>query len=186
MLGDELAKWGDWKNAVWVWESVLSSRPYVAAIASNVARGHLALGNLDKSFEFLEKAKRVQPKAVSVRSLEVILLSRSGKEAKALEIAREAYAEKAMDVDMMNSAYILGVRASDFEFAINAMKYRNEAVPAQAVDGWMKIAGIYDQYLKDEPKAIDAYKKAYDASGKSPALLGQIPSAYHGRMALSQ
>jgi O-antigen ligase len=186
MLGDELAKWGDWKNAVWVWESVLSSRPYVAAIASNVARGHLALGNLDKSFEFLEKAKRVQPKAVSVRSLEVILLSRSGKEAKALEIAREAYAEKAMDFDMMNSAYILGVRASDFEFAINALKYRNQAVPAQAVDGWMKIAGIYDQYLKDEPKAIDAYKKAYDASGKAPALLGQIPSAYHGRMALSQ
>jgi O-antigen ligase len=186
MLGDELAKWGDWKNAVWVWESVLSSRPYVAAIASNVARGHLALGNLDKAFEFLEKAKRVQPKAVSVLSLEVILLSRSGKEAKALEIAREAYADKAMDFDMMNSAYILGVRASDFEFAINALKFRNQAVPAQAVDGWMKIAGIYDQYLKDEAKAIDAYKKAYDAGGRSNALLGQIPSAYHGRMALSQ
>lgn len=186
MLGDELAKWGDWKNAVWVWESVLSSRPYVAAIATNVARGYMALGNPDKAFEFLEKAKRVQPKAVSVRSLEVILLSRTGKEAKALEIAREAFADKAMDFDMMNAAYILGVRASDFDFAIKALEYRNKAVPQQAVDGWIKIAGIYDQYLKNEAKAVEAYRSAYDASGRSNAVLAQIPSAYHGRMALAR
>ncbi len=184
MLGDELAKWGDWKNAVWVWESVLSSRPYVAAISSNVARGHLALGQLDKSLEFLQKAKRVQPKAVSVRSLEVILLSRTGKEAQALEIARQAYAEKAMDLDMMNSAYILGVRASDFKFAIDALTLRNQAVPSQAVDGWMKIAGLYDRYLTDEANAVAAYRKAYEAGGKNANLLAQIPSAYHGRMAL--
>jgi O-antigen ligase len=184
MLGDELAKWGDWKNAVWVWESVLGSRPYVAAIASNIARGHLALGQLDKSFEFLQKAKRVQPKAVSVRSLEVILLSRTGKEAQALEIAKQAYADKSMDLDLMNSAYILGVRASDFKFAIDAMTYRNQAVPSQAVDGWMKIAGIYDRYLTDEANAIAAYRKAYEAGGKNANLLAQIPAAYHGRMAL--
>jgi O-antigen ligase len=186
MLGDELAKWGDWKNATWVWESVLSSRPYVAAIATNAARGQLALGNIDKAFELLEKAKVVQPKGVSVRSLEVILLSRTGKEARALEIAKQAYSEKAMDFDMMNSAYILGVRASDFEFAINALKLRNETMPAHAVDGWMKIGGIYDQYLKDEAKAIDAYRKAYEAGGKIDTILWQIPSAYHGRMALNQ
>lgn len=184
MLGDELAKWGDWKNAVWVWESVLSSRPYVAAIASNVARGYMAQNKLDKSFEFLEKAKVVQPDAVSVRSLEVILLSRTGKEAQALEKARQAYADKAMDYDMMNSAYILGVRASDFKFAIDALTYRNEAVPAQAVDGWLKIGGIYDQYLKDEAKAVESYRKAYEAGGKNSGLLAQIPAAYHGRLAL--
>jgi O-antigen ligase len=184
MLGDELAKWGDWKNATWVWESVLGSRPYVAAIATNVARGHLAQGNLDKAFEFLEKAKRVQPKATSVRSLEVILLSRSGKEAQALEITKQAYADKAMDIDLMNSGYILGVRASDFQFAIDSLKFRNQAVPQQAVDGWLKIGGIYDQYLKDEAKAVDAYRQAYNAAGRSPNILTQIPSVYHGRMAL--
>jgi O-antigen ligase len=184
MLGDELAKWGDWKNATWVWESVLSSRPYVAAIASNTARGYLAQNNIEKSFEFLEKAKRVQPKAVSVRSLEVILLSRSGKEAQALQLAKQAYADKAMDVDLMNSGYVLGVRASDFSFAIDSLKYRNEAFPAQAVDGWIKIGNVYDQYLKDETKAVEAYRKAFEAGGKAANLLAQIPSAYHGRVAL--
>jgi O-antigen ligase len=182
MLGDELAKWGDWKNAVWVWESVLSSRPYVAAIASNVARGHMALGDMTKSAEYLEKAKLVQPTAVSVRSLEVILLSRAGKEAQALDIARKAYAERSMDIDLMNSAYILGVRASDFKFAIDALTLRNELVPSQAVDGWLKIGAVYDNYLKDEAKAVDAYRAAYEAGAKAPAVLAQIPAAYHARL----
>jgi O-antigen ligase len=119
-----------------------------------------------------------------VRSLEVILLSRTGKEAQALEKTRQAFADKAMDYDMMNSAYILGVRASDFKFAIDALTYRNQAVPAQAVDGWLKIGGIYDQYLKDEAKAVEAYRKAYEAGDKNQGLLTQIPSAYHGRIAL--
>jgi O-antigen ligase len=186
MLGDELAKWGDWKNAVWVWESVLGSRPYVAAIATNIARGYLATNNMEKSMEFLQKAKVVQPDAVSVRSLEVILLSRSGKEAQALELARKAYADKAMDIDLMNSGYILGVRASDFDFAIKSLTYRNEAVPSQAVDGWLKIGGIYDNYLKDEAKAVEAFRKAFDAGNKAQDVLARIPAAYHGRMALAQ
>ena len=184
MLGDELAKWGDWKNAVWVWESVLGSRPYVAAIASNVARGHMALGDLDKSFEFLKKAQVVQPGAVSVRSLEVILLSRTGKEPQALEKAKEAYAANAMDYDMMNSGYILGVRASDFKFAIDCLTLRNEALPSLAADGWTKIGNVYNQYLQDELKAIEAYRKAYVAGGKTEAVLALIPSGYHGRVAL--
>ncbi len=186
MLGDELAKWGDWKNAVWVWESVLGSRPYVAAIATNVARGHLATNNMEKSMEFLQKAKVVQPDAISVRSLEVILLSRSGKESQALELARKAYADKAMDIDLMNSGYILGVRASDFDFAIKSLAYRNEVYPAQAVDGWLKVGGIYDNYVKDEAKAVEAFRKAFDAGNKAQDVLARIPSAYHGRLALAQ
>jgi O-antigen ligase len=182
MVGDELAKWGDWKNAVWVWESVLGSRPYVAAIASNIARGYLALGNLDKSMEFLQKAKKVQPKAISVRSLEVILLSRSGKEAEALKLSKEALADKVTDMDMLNSAYILGVRASEFDVALDALQRRNEAVPSQAVDGHLKMAGIYDSYLKDETKALASYKLAYAASKQAPEVLSRVPAAYQARV----
>jgi O-antigen ligase len=182
MVGDELAKWGDWKNAVWVWESVLGSRPYVAAIASNIARGHLAMGNLEKSMEFLQKAKKVQPKAISVRSLEVILLSRSGKEAEALKLSKEALADKVTDMDMLNSAYILGVRASEFDVALEALQRRNEAVPSQAVDGHLKMAGIYDSYLKDETKALASYKLAYAASKQAPEVLSRMPAAYQARV----
>jgi O-antigen ligase len=184
MLGDELAKWGDWKNATWVWESVLGSRPYVAAIASNISRGHLAMGNVGKADEFLQKAKKVQAKAVSVRSLEVIVLTRQGKEAEALQVTRRAFADNVLDNDLMSSAYVLGVRASDFDFAIQAMQKRNQLIPSSAVDGNLKIAGIYEYYLKDESKAIAAYKAAYLASNKNASVLSRIPGAYQAQVQL--
>lgn len=182
MLGDELAKWGDWRNAVWVWESVLGSRPYVAAIASNIARGHLALGDLHKSQEFLNKAKKMQPMAVSVRSMEVILLSRSGKEAQALALARESINAGIVDNDLLSAAYVLGVRASDFAFAIAALEMRNKLIPALAVDGHLKMASIYFNYTREMDKALATYKAAYAAANRSPGLLAQIPAQFHAQV----
>ena len=53
MAADEAAKWGDWANAVWIWESVLGSRPYVTAIMTNVARGYAQLGEPDKALSLI-------------------------------------------------------------------------------------------------------------------------------------
>ncbi len=182
MLGDEMAKWGDWKNATWIWESVIGSRPYVVAMMSNVARGKAQFGEIPAALEYLERAKKIQPKAVSVRSLEVILLSRSGKEAEALKLAKVAFADNTLDIDMMNAAYILGIRASDFKFAIESMEVRNKSYPDQKVDGLLKIGTVHANYTKDEAKATEIFRQAYEASGKSPQVMGQIPPAYQGKM----
>ena len=56
---------------------------------TNVARGYAQMGEPDKAMAMLERAKKIQANAPSVRSLEVILLSRNGNEPKALAIARE-------------------------------------------------------------------------------------------------
>jgi O-antigen ligase len=182
MLGDELAKWGDWKNAVWVWESVVGSRPYVIAMMSNVARGYMTLGNNDKAMEYMLRAKKIQPKALSLRSLEVILLSRTGKEPEALRLAKVSFDENTLDSDMINAAHVLAVRASDFPFAIKAMEVRNERMPEQKVDGLLKIAAIQLNYQKDEAKSLDSYRKAYEASGKAPAVLAQVPAAFQPKL----
>ena len=182
MLGDELAKWGDWKNAVWVWETVVDSRPYVVAIMSNIARGKAQIGDVPGALDFLAKAKKIQPKAVSVRSLEVILLSRNARENEALVLARQAFADNTLDIDMMNAAHILGVRANDFKFAVQALETRNKAYPEQKVDGLLKIAGIELTYVKDEAKALAAFREAYAASGKSPQVLAQVPEVWHAKL----
>ncbi len=182
MAADEFAKWGDWKNAMWVWESVIGSRPYVVAMMSNVSRGYMILGDNAKALEFLERCKKVQPKAISVRSLEVVLLSRTGKETEALRLSKIALAENTVDIDLANAGYILGVRASDFEFAIQSMEKRNEMLKDQRPDGYLKIAGIYANYLKNEDKALANYKLALEASGKAPATLAQIPPAYQAKL----
>lgn len=143
MVADELARWGDWKNAVWIWESVLGSRPYVAAIMTNVARGYAQMGQPDKAMEMLERAKKIQPRAPSVRSLEVILLSRNGNEAKALAIAREDINAGKYDYDMVNTGFVLAMRAQDWDLAIKSIELRSKGWPATKADGDAKIGNAW-------------------------------------------
>ncbi|MFO1278435.1 MAG: O-antigen ligase family protein [Burkholderiaceae bacterium] len=186
MVADELAKWGDWRNAVWIWESVLGSRPYVVAIMSNVARGYAQMGQNDKALEYLKRAKELQPKATSVNSLEVILLSRSGKEAQALKQTRELVASGNFDFDLINAAYVLGARAKDWPFAIKALELRSERWPEQKADGLIKLGHLYASVpdIRDDDKALASYKAALAAAPEAnrAAVRAQIPPAYQARL----
>ena len=177
MIADELAKWGDWKNAVWVWESVILSRPYVVAMMSNVARGYFQMGNNEKALEYLVRCEKIQPKAVSVRSLKVILMSRSGKEKEAALLAQQYMNEGTVDFDLLSAAYILGIRKSDFDMAIQGLELRNKDWPASRQDGYLKMAAIYVNQKKDDIKAVAAYRGALAATAEKDreALRKQIP-----------
>ena len=163
MVADELAKWGDWKNAVWIWESVLGSRPYVAAIMTNVARGYAQMGEPDKAMAMLERAKTIQPNAPSVRSLEVILLSRNGNEAKALAMAREDIGAGKYDYDMVNTGFVLAMRAKDWDLAIKAMELRNKGWPGTLADGQAKIGNAWVG-KGDINKALEHFRAALEAT----------------------
>ncbi len=187
MVADELAKWGDWKNAVWVWESVLSSRPYVVAIMSNVARGYASIGNPDKALEYLERAKKIQPRAPSVRSLEVILLSRTGKEARGLELAREAVAANVFDYDLISAAFVLAWRANDFAFAEKAMELRLKGWPSGKAAGLIQLGNMYLTGVKDEKKAFAAFKEGMEAGKpeEKESLAQQIPGQFWTRLGMT-
>lgn len=163
MVADELAKWGDWANAVWIWESVLDSRPHVTAIMSNVARGYAQMGEPETAMEMLERAKVLQPKAPSVRSLEVILLSRNGNEPKALAIAREDILDGRYDYDMVNTGYVLAMRAQDWDLAIKAMELRNKGWPASKIEGDAKIGNAWVG-KGDSNKALEFFREALAAT----------------------
>ena len=184
MLADELAKWGDWKNAVWVWESVVLSRPYVTAIMSNIARGYSQIGNMDKALEYLARCEKLQPKAVSVRSLKVILMSRSGKEPEAALLAQKYMDEGIYDYDLVNAAFILAMRKSDFDMAIQALGLRNKDWPATKLDGQLKLAGIYVNNKKDDTKALAAFKSALELTPEKDrdTLRRQIPAQFQARL----
>ncbi len=185
MVADELAKWGDWKNATWIWESVVGSRPYVVAILSNIARGYAQQGNVAKAGEYLERAKALQPRAPSVASLDIILMSRTGKEAEAARLARNLLEQNVYDYDLVNAAYVLGVRGKDWALAVKGLELRNKGWPAQAVDGWLKLGNIYAATeIKDEAKALQAYRAALAATpGRDLELTRrQIPTLYLPRL----
>jgi O-antigen ligase len=184
MVADELARWGDWKDAIWIWESVLSSRPHVVAIMANVARGYATLGQTGPAMTWLARAKRIQPRATSVRSLEVLLLARTGQSAQALALGRQAIDDKVYDYDMVNATFSLAWQARDWELARRAMHLRMVGWPATRAEGYFRLATMYDQGLHDEEQALGAYRQALAAAGpgQREALLAAVPPKYAARL----
>lgn len=185
MAADAMASWGDWKNATWIWESVLESRPNVVVILANVARGYMQTDNLAKAQEYLNRAKNLQPTATVLTALEVMLLSRTGKDQEAMQRAKELLRAGTVDYDLLQAAYFLGLRNRDPELAIQALELRIKTWPAQAIDGWLKLGNIYDSpEVKDEGKALQAYQAALKATSApyKSAVLAMIPPAYHTKI----
>ena len=179
MVADELARWGDWRNAIWVWETVISSRPNVVAILSNIARGYASIGNLPKALEYLERARMIQPDAPAVRSLEVILLSRSGQQEKALALAREAMKGEVADYDLLNATVALARSAGDFPLAIRAIEQRMAGWPHSRAAGYVQLGNLYNTDLHDQQQAMMAFRRALALTPPSglEALRTQLPAA---------
>jgi tetratricopeptide (TPR) repeat protein len=164
IAADELARWGDWRNAVWVWESVLSSRPYIVAILTNVARGYLALGDTAQAAQYLERAKALQPAATSVRSAEILYDASTGQEAKALALGRESIASGIYDFDMANAVFVIARRNRDYALAERAMRLRIAGWETQRAQGWKQLGEMYERDMHDSAKAAEAYARAAQMS----------------------
>jgi tetratricopeptide (TPR) repeat protein len=177
MVADELARWGDWENAIWIWESVLSSRPYVVAILANVAKGYTATGHLDQAMAYLERAKRIQPNAPAVRSLEMVLQSRAGHNDQALALARKAMDEGIYDPDTLTAAFVLGAQAGDYALAQRAHALRVEKFPETRPASYLQMGHLYRGPMHDPQKALQAYRQALAEvpAGQRQLVLAQIP-----------
>lgn len=181
IVADSLASWGDWKNATWIWESVLESRPYVVALLANVTRGHIQAGNFPKAEEILKRAITLQPASPILATLQVILWTRNGKEIEATIRAKELLKTGIVDPDLLRTAYFLGMRNRDPELAIMALELRIKTWPNQAVDGWLKLGHIYARPdFKDEKRALQSYRSALAAAEPQDraAILSMIPPNY--------
>jgi O-antigen ligase len=157
IAADEIARWGDWRDAIWVWESVLSSRPYIVAILTNITRGYIAIGQPDRAQEYLQRAEHLQPTARSVRSAEVLFYASTNRDAAALEIGRAALAAGAYDFDIANAVFIIGRRTGDFAIAEKAMRLRLQGWDVQRAQGWMQLAEMLDRDMHEPVKAAQAY-----------------------------
>ncbi len=186
-VADELAKWGDWRNAVWIWESVLASRPHIAAITANVARGYMVLGKAAEAFTYLDRAKRTRPRSPNVRATEVLLLRSIGEEARALDLAREAIADGINDLDLHYSAFILGLRAGDYALAEDAIRLRMTSWPATRLEGYLQLGRLYAEGLGHQNRALGAFKNALALAApmERQSVLQRMPSEYRALLEFS-
>jgi O-antigen ligase len=184
LIADELARWGDWPDATAIWESVLRSRPYVVAIISNAARGYSMMGRNDVAMAYLERARRIQPQAPTVRSLEVALLARSGQPDVAMQKAREAVDAGIADQDLLHSYFLLARQARDYSLAADLLQRRMRLWPDSRPRGYLQLGALYANELQDPARALEAYRQA--VAGAAPqdrrTVLQQVPAAYREQL----
>lgn len=183
LVADQLAHSGDWHNAVWIWESVLRSRPHVVAIMTNVARGYMQMGQLGQAQAWLERARRLQPMAPSVRSLMVMLLTQQGQTAQALNMVREDMAVGRFDIDLVNTGYVLAMRAREWTLARRAMALRAQRWPTTQADSAFKTGHAW-LAEGDQAQALVHFQAALSALPRKqhPPMLDTLPPAMRLRL----
>ncbi|MCZ8251253.1 MAG: O-antigen ligase family protein [Hylemonella sp.] len=185
LVADELASWGDWENARWIWASVLTSRPHVVALMTNLARAHVHLGDLDQAQAYYERARALRPDAPSLHSVEVMLLLRRGQEQEALQRLRVHLDSGKVEPDLIDYAYVQGLRQRDFQLALDAQQLRRQLWPATQIDSWLRTGMVYaGPDLRDRPRALAAFQAAWDATPEvlRPQVRELVPPDYRAAL----
>jgi tetratricopeptide (TPR) repeat protein len=185
IIADSLAGWGDWKNAIWIWESVLASRPHIVAMASNLARGHMQLREYGKAQVYLGRVLHLQPNTPASKTLEILLWSRTGRLRDAVQSSKEMLRTGSTDRDLLQNAYILGIQTKDLDLTIQALEIGIHTWPDRSVDGWLKLGDIYAGEVRpDEGQALKSYESALSNAQPAhrQAILSRIPIIYRQKL----
>jgi O-antigen ligase len=162
MVADQMAGWGDWPNAVWIWESVLGSRPYIMAIMANVIKGNFILKDYDRAQYWVGKMKALQPQSATARSMEVLLLDHTGRRAEAVQLAHRYLDEGTVDADLAINAFIMGKDVKDYGLAIQGLAWRSKLIPQETSQNHYKTGMLYFG-MGDQAKALDSFRLAVQA-----------------------
>lgn len=184
MVADELARWGDWGDAIWIWESVLRSRPNIVAMTTNVARGYSMLGKPEQAMVYLKQAQAQKPDAPAVRSLEVILVAQTGDQARALQLAKEALAAGIVDYDLTNALSIMATRTGDYALAERALRLRMERWPETRARSLVQLGALYANELRQPEQGLQFIRQglAISTQGERDALLRMVPPALRAQL----
>jgi len=178
-IADALANWGDWTNANWLWRSVLDSRPFVVVLLTNLARGHLHVDDLINAQDYFQRAKLLQPDAISVRNLDLLILSRSGHLNEACSGAMQLIRSNRFDYETLRLAYFLGRENRDAPLSILAQEVRIKGWPEEAVDAWLKLGNIHAG-AGNESDAIQSYRAALKTAtnAQRTSVLAAVPEHF--------
>jgi tetratricopeptide (TPR) repeat protein len=111
-------------------------------------------------------------------------MSRNGKESEAAALAQKYMNDGSYDYDLVNVAFVLGMRTSDFDMAIQALTILSKEWPASKRDAQLKLADIYTNHKKDDAKALAAFKTALELTPDKyrDKLRKQIPPQFQAQL----
>jgi O-antigen ligase len=181
----QLAGFGDWATTADVLQRIADSRPHIANVWANLVLARLELQQADAAQAALRELARLQPDTARVRSMELLLLSRTGREAEAAQKARDYFARGIVDFDATLLAYSVGITLQQWDLVEQAMHLRAAHWPETAVDSYYRLGQAYAQAGKGfEDRALAAFRegRAHLASNELDNYLRQLPPAYRAQM----
>lgn len=182
---EQLAGFGDWAATADVLQHIADSRPHIANVWSNLVLARIELQQADSAQAALGELARLQPDTPRVRSLELLLLSRTGREAEAARKARDYFAQGIVDFDATLLAYNAGIKLQQWDLVELALHLRAEHWPATAVDSYYRLGQAYVQAGKGfETRALQAFREGREhlPPGELDNYLRQLPAAYRAPM----
>jgi O-antigen ligase len=182
---EQLARLGDWENNADVLQHIADSRPNIANVWSNLVLARLELQQGDAAQAALRELARLQPDTERIRDLELLLLTRTGREAEAATKMRDYFARGVVDFDATLLAYSVGLKLQQWDLIDTALRLRAAHWPATAEDSYYRLGQAYVQAGKGfEARAIQAFRDGRDRlpPGELSNYLRQLPEAYRAQM----
>ena len=184
-VADALARWGDWPNAIWIWDSVLKSRPHIVVLIANIARGHIQTGHFEAAQNYLDRAVRLQPQAPALLGLQVLIWARTGKTAEAMAECNRLFDAGRFSLELTQAAYTLGMQHNNPGLAERALLLQTTTWPTRAVGTWLRLGQLYASPAMNKPdQAQAAFQRALILAipQDKPALTMEIPPEYRLRL----
>lgn len=186
-IGDHLASIGDWRNAIWVWESIVASRPNLVALWQNLAQAYSFLGEHTKAQQALVQVQRLKPDRPTTHALELRLLIRAGKSTQATQLLERCFDQNQFNFDMVQLGHTWGLQTRQWTLAIRSLELRNSTWPELAGDGHFQLGMIFanaDLEVYDEARALAAFRASLSTvpQTQKEAYRREIPEKYRAQM----
>jgi O-antigen ligase len=180
LVAEPLVATGDCANAVWILQSVVQSRPHVAALWMALARCESQLQQHDRAHGALLQVQRLQPNAAATGTLAVRLAANQGHVEAARQLADRLLTQGGCDEELTDWAYALGYKTADWSLVIRALELRIQHWPARAPDAYMRLGKVYADALHDKPRAEAAFRAglALVPAAQQADFKAQMPAAF--------
>jgi O-antigen ligase len=180
LVAEPFAAAGDWANAVWILESVVASRPHVAALWSGLAQGYSEMGQFEKASHALQQVQRLKPDSTRTRALEISLLSRSGRDNEAVQLLVNQYDRGNFDFEMVQLGYAIGYKTRNWPLVVRSLELRNVNWPALAADGHFRLGKVFlETEIQDRARAVLEFRSGLVAvpTEQKDNYLRQVPKS---------
>jgi len=185
IAADDLAMSGDFATALWIFESLVASRPHIPDVWANMVLITLRMKESAKAEAALAQLKRLEPDSPRTRALEVQVLAQTGRGAEAARLLHGYFKQGRHEYDLLQAGYSLGTELGDWPLAINALQLLIAGWPSEAQTAYLRLGKIFaNTAMADPAQAMAAFRLglALSLPGQKSAFIFEVPVVFQARL----